>query len=332
MAAPGFYNDNTYRAYPFLEEAETVEISSSSVSVSSATLGAFPESAIVDFGTVMGIEAGFLEHIHKVYLAEVRRTGTTIEFEFRTDAPGASAYPVVFTRDITDPEYSIEDVVSPTELPSSSISSGACPDNFIWDAYLVTGPLEDLIAVLPSGSSFTFTEGQWQIEHSRIQSLLQAFVSSLNLANYDRTHADPPPQCSESSSLGQLRRLFVNATCIQGNPRLVEGYNCTLTQEEINNTIVVGAAVGSGAGEACEEVPLYEGESPPAGSTLLTGGPNCGEIVKTINGVGGQTVQLMSGPGVRVNASPDDPNELIVDVDLHDFATCLQSSISEGSE
>ena len=85
MGAPGFYNDNEFRAYPFIEEQDVVTVSSSSsLSASSGSVGRLPETSVVDAGFVMGIDSGYLEHLHIVYLEEVSRSGTTVTFKFRT--------------------------------------------------------------------------------------------------------------------------------------------------------------------------------------------------------------------------------------------------------
>lgn len=299
-------------------------------------------------GVVMSEVAAFVADLHIIYLANVSRTGDVFTFTFRTTAPGAADFTLVFTRDLADPEFSIEEVEAPPVLPVSSSSSSSsssvatpptgplsiqdCRVGSVWEGYLVTGPLDDLADVLLDGESESFTVGQWQLEHSRIQDLSQNFVQSLNLANFDRTHVTDPEGC-ESSSASSVATdpTFINATCLIGDRKLIEGYNCSIRQEVVTNSIVIEAIAGAGAGDPCDEVPLYDGEIPPAGSTLLTGGPACNEIIKTIEGVGGANFTMLEGPGVRIFRDAFDVNKLNVDFDLHDFAICPPRTEAEAA-
>ncbi len=120
--------------------------------------------------------------------------------------------------------------------------------------------------------------------------------------------------------------VFVNARCLDGDLRVKEGFNISVRQEDNTNSLIIGAAIGAGAGLACSEIPLYAGEVPPNGSGVLTGGPKCNEVVKTINGVGGPTLQLLAGRGVRITASLDDPHEIVVSLAENDLAICVPES------
>lgn len=317
MPAIAFYNENGGRAYPFLDKlpAEASSMSSSSAAV------LLPESIIVDFGCVMGVESGYNDSTDIVYLSEIRRDGTTYTFVFRTTCPTVDV-PLIFTRDVVDGEY----VISEDEAggaSSSSSSSGTCPQAPLWDGYLVTATLSPLPALIADGDTWEFVAGDYQIEPARIQNLSKSYVDQIGLANFDRTRAQTPSVCQSSeSSSGGPDVIFVNANCLRGDIRLIEGYNCTIRQDSVTNTLSIAAGVGAGAGEPCEEVPLYDGDEPPEGSDLLTGGPSCNDIIKSVEGVVGPSLRILGGNGVVISVDEDDPHGIIVDVNLSDMAAC----------
>lgn len=89
MARPGFLNDNTYRAYPFQP----------------ALVGSIPDCAIADFGSTALAGSGYVEGTHDVWLEWIRRLGDTLEFSFRTNAPGLADQALIFQRDVNDAEF-----------------------------------------------------------------------------------------------------------------------------------------------------------------------------------------------------------------------------------
>lgn len=318
MARPGFLNDNLFRAYPFIPPSAVENVSSSA-----GDEDTLPTVAIVDFGAIMGLDAMFDDVSDCVYLYEIRRSGDTFTFEFRTNADAAEPYVLLFARDVSDEEFAFEQVeAAPAGTSSSSASSaGDCGESPIWEGFLVTGNLAELAEELADGATLTFTGRQLQIEPARIQNLESSFVRSVGLANFDRTHTIATDACGGSDD-GE-EPVFVYTACLDGALRLMEGFNCAIRQEDSTNTLTVSAALGAGVGLACEEMPIYEGEAPPEGSTLLTGGPSCTEILKTINGVGGRVIRLFGGKGVHIAPHESEANKLVVDVDLAGFVVCL---------
>lgn len=89
MAKPGFLNENENRSYPFIHGQE----------------GSLPDCLIVDFGSTVLAGAGFVEGEHRVWLEWVRRLGDTLEFSFRSDAPGLLDKALIFQRNVTDPKF-----------------------------------------------------------------------------------------------------------------------------------------------------------------------------------------------------------------------------------
>lgn len=314
MARPGWLNDNEYRSYPFIPQ-DTVGVSLSDVEL--------PAELLVEAVFIMGLEAEFDEETDYVYLYQVRRTALTIEIEFRTTADGASNYALTFSRDITASEWETSDAEAGViEAAGSSMDSYACGETPRWEGTITTGKLDAILLALPDpGDELTFMVGEWMIEPARIQNLRKAFLQSVGLANIDRTRWKADLDCDETVS-AEDRPIYVHTSCMDGDLKFKEGYNCSIRQEDGTNTIIIGAIIGAGAGLACEEVPLYEGEIPPEGSELLSGGPKCTEILKTLNGVGGRIVRIFGGPGIQVTADPLSPHTVFVNVTLQGFAYC----------
>lgn len=331
MPAAGFYNQNEFRAYPFIYDAYRPEGLSES-------LGAPPSldrRLIVDFSARFGPASGFsdladpaVRAAARVWLAEIRRSGTTVEFEFRTNVSPASEYALIFTREITDAPWKIEFVDAIQVAALESENSADCPDDYVWEGFLVTGDMS--VLDLADGDAYTFSERDWEVEPA----LLEAadFVTTISLANFDRTHAytncdaaDPPT----------VRPVYVNYQCLTGPLKIKEGYNCAIRQDDGTNTITISAAVGAGSGEPCEEVPLFPDETPPdmhISSDLLSGGPTCGQIISRISGIAGPNVRIEGEHGIRVIPDTEDPHGLVIVVDTDPLTACVGASSSDGGE
>lgn len=246
----------------------------------------------------MGLMSEFDPTQHSVWLESVSRAADVFTFTFRTDAPGAAGQPLMFTRPITATEWLSEQVTAAD-----------------WEGFFVTGPLAELAEQLSNNTAITLTSAARVLEPARIQSLVKSYLRSVSLGNYRRTLVTPSSACETSSSAVNVREIVVNASGLQGNLRLKEGYNCRITQTDFNNEIRVAAEVGAGVppdSELCSrggELPVYGGEEAMAGSKFLSGGPACDETISTINGVGGANVNLVGGSGISITT--DDANNIV---------------------
>ncbi len=308
MAQPGFYNVNEHRAYPFIDSALGMPL---------------PEAAIVDFGSVLGLRAGYSQ-VSSIWLYRVSRDADVVTFEFRSDAAGLSEYALVFQFPTTAVEFTRQYADADLQAGESGSSEAItdCVDDPIWEGFLVVGDLSAL--GLSNGDSIEDVGGATKIEPALIQNLGQSIVRTINLANAARTTVSPSDGCGNSSITEESEESFVNARCLSGDVNILPGYNCSIRQDPRQNALVINAAVGAGEGQPCEEVPLYDGEQSPDGGALLTGGPTCGEILRTINGIGGRTVRLYPGSGVKITPGVEE-GVIVVDVDLHDLAICTTS-------
>jgi hypothetical protein len=287
MPRPGFYNDNEYRAYPFIF-VPNVDL--------------IPNSAIVDCGIIMGLDSEFEAGTHSVWLKTVRRLNNIFEFEFDTDAPGAANKPLIFRREATAAEWLTEEAEAEPYLKDVN----SCAVEPVWSGFLVTGPLKDLDTALPTNGAIELNT-QYTIEPARIQSLVRTYLRAISLGNLSR----PTAQSDCDTPADSARHIVINKRCITGDIRFKEGYNAQIRQRRQANEIAISAGRNLGAqydAAICEtygEVPFYPGEQPPDGSKFFSGGPACDELVSTINGVLGPDISIVGGTGVEVTPDPD---------------------------
>jgi hypothetical protein len=328
MSRPGFLNDNEARAYPFIPDGGGLSRGGEVV--------ALPYTTIVDFGCIVGLDSGFDDLQHAVTLDAVARVGNVFTFDFVSDAPGLIGSILRFTRTLADPEYAVEEAEN--DASSGDLSCTAISTDPLWEGFLVTGILDDLAALLPSGDRLVAIGYGPTIEPALIQNLSRGYVRTMNLANEDRTRVDEAVSCSSlsSASLGdpvppsRRYRTIINAECLHGPLALRQGYNCVITQNARDNSITISASVAAGAGQPCEEVKLAPRERPPAGSRFLTGGPACNEVITGLNGLSGGLLELVPLRGVRITPSTTRPNTLVVDFDLRDLAACVSLDLSNS--
>ena len=158
---------------------------------------------------------------------------------------------------------------------------------------------------------------------------------SVNLANGDRTRAKTPEGCPDLVWPFTTGLVYPVVECLQGDIKFEPGYNIAIIQDVSTNTLQFFPLVGAGKGEPCTELPVFEGEAPPTGSTngLLAGDYYCNEVFRTVNGIGGPNLDFYAGSGVSI--VPDSTNnKVIIDINLADLAQCVSSistvSISES--
>lgn len=314
MARPGFNAENANRSYPFLRGQEFCA-----------------NSAVVDAGFIIGMNTGFDPAEHQVMLYRIERASDVFYFYFACDAPGLVDIPLVFVRSVTASANSHE--YTDTDRTEGSVSESASPvcPGILWSGFLVTGPLENLRDELPGDGALA---GEALVEPACIRSLVQTFARSINLANADRTRYEVPDECNPQCLPFDAQEIYVRTTCVQGVVRFQEGYNVRIRQDETNNAITFDGVVGGGAGEHCEEVPVFADEEPPTGADLLDGSIDCLSVFRSINGVQGRVVTISAGPGVLITSLPSQ-SKIVVDVNMTGMAICIdgveeeECSISE---
>jgi len=300
MPQPGFYNDNEYRAYPFVYHANSNDV-------------IVPNSAVVDAGIILGLDA-FDKDVrdYSVWLTRLERTNTSFNFVF-VYAPNDGN---VAAAELTFIRPDNNDVWVTVFAESAHTATNADP---IWEGFLVSGPIADLRKILPIGQTFHFVRNEYQIEPGLVQNLHNAYLRSITVANYDRTRI---PACDSEVTVG-ARDIIVNKAKMTGDIRLKEGYNCQITQTDRAKSLNITALKNAGApvdAELCahgSELPLYENEpfgidgteiirianvptSREKQSKFYSGGPACSDMISSINGIAGTGINIISGNGVAI--------------------------------
>lgn len=323
MASPNWFNQNENRAYPFI--LKTV------ARAGSGSVRNIPNTAIVDAGFVLGTGAAFEADTHVIRLSRVRREGGFFYFDFVSSAPAMFGSTLTFRRDVTDTDYVTEDNDSDTEYGLSLTNPDEECFEPLWSGFLVTGDLTKLAELLPADGELTGASGQGTIEPALIQNLSGTYVASVNLANDDRTRVENPDDCDPVAWPVPPEPLYVNAACLRGVIRFMPGYNSVVDQADADNTLTFRAEVGAGAGQPCNEVPLYQSETPPDDSSLLSGGPTCAQVLRSVNGIGGRLFDFLAGLGFQVSPDPG-TNTVELDCNFTGLALCPEdvSSVTES--
>lgn len=295
MSRTQFYDDNRNRRYPFVS---TEEIESSV-----ADDEQIPDSALLDCGFTFYAYSGFEADQHSVWLDSVSRTSSTVTLIFKTNAPGLTGLNLdfVFERNAGESQILFTDAVGTGANPVA----GGCTNQMLWMGYAVLGDSEDLVSWI-GGSSRATDRVQHTVEPALSQNLDKAYVRSVNLANRRRVRTTDVP--------GEERPILINAQCLQGPARFIAGRNCRIDYDVARNGLVISADLGAGDGEVCSELPVHDDEVPPDDGDLLSGGPACTEVVKTVNGVGGPRLILRGTDNILVEKDPVIANKINVRV------------------
>lgn len=268
MAESPFYSANQYRHYPFVD-SET-----------------FPQSAIVDFGCLIGLSGQFNAATDTVQLTSVTRTTlTSLTFSVVVSSPGVLLSQLFFTRDLNDTEFTFE-------LSGTLDFSGQ----------LVTGDLSPLTLLLPTVGDVLSPNIEFL--PSLIQDLGRSFVRRVSLWNADRTRVTAAPGCSAVVWPFPLQNQYQITSVSSGSLLFREGHNATIKLSSVDNSVGFSAGVGRGLGSQCEEIPVFSGEIPPSNSVFLSGGIRCKDAISSINGLNTKNITITSGAGIQLLSSP----------------------------
>lgn len=297
MARTTFYNDNKFRRYPF--------VSTAAIETAPEAVDQVPDRLLVGAGFKVYAYSGFVEGQYTVWLSRVGYDSSNITLEFSSDAPGLDGHPLTFTvaRDAGETTISFADTLGTGVDPVA----GGCTAQLLWMGFVVVGDTQALVDWAGSNPQ-TLVPEQHTIEPGLIQNLDGAYVRSVNLANRRRVRTTDVP--------GAERPILVNAQCLQGPIRFMEGKNCRIDYDLASNGLLFNAVVGGGEGEPCVELAVVEDEIPPDDGSLLSGGPRCDETIKTINGVQGPRISLRGAPGSGITVEQDSVNPHKINVTL----------------
>lgn len=323
MPQTDFLNVNACRAYPFLAQTTGLPVDGP------LTLNNLPQAVIVDAGFIAGPRSRFDADEHSVYLSSITRSGSTFTFTFECDAPALIGVPLLFTRDVGDEEYLTEHADSGQEgfsLSGSDSAQTAACDEPLWSGYLVTGDLAELAVFLSGNGTVSAGDVATTAEPATIINLAGSFVSSLSVANADRTRVTGAENCDDPYWPYPTGGVFIYERCIIGNVVVFKpGYSAVIRQNASDNSLTFLALVGAGEGQPCAELELFDGETSPDGSVLLSGGPQCNDVLRSINGIGGPILQIFSDLGANIIPLPEE-NTLVIDLDMSGLAICHDSA------
>ncbi len=327
MAESGWFDQNRARAFPFV--TRTV----AGTSPGPVTVQKLPRDCVVDAGFIVGPSANFESDNDDVYLERVRREGSFLYFDFTGTSSGLAGITLTFVRNVSVGRYVQEFIESNDDSLSitDSLSEQDCAEPLL-SGFIVTGDLTSLLEILPGDGVIEGNDGSYGvIEPGCIQNLSNAYVTGIAVANVDRTHVQAANACDEISYPFEEDALFIRQICISGDVRFQAGFNAEVQQDSTANRLFLRAVVGGGEGQPCEEVPLYDDETPPAGSTLLTGGPSCFEVLRSVNGSAGPRLNLQSGLGVVVQPDPS-THTIVIDADFTGMVGCYSEDTLEDTE
>lgn len=309
MPKTGFYNDNEYRAYPFIEkDIPLTRRQSFGAGDEYKQIKNAIHSVIVDAGFTLGIDCPIADArdlricLESISVDEQSREITITFFS------SATAHRLIFTAPAAEDDWITVDAQAGSE---------PCSTAPFWRGFIVVNCANTLYATLDAlGFPTDETTGkktfvavvtnlfEFEIEPARVQNRARAYLRSINIGNMDRIKVPP---CGEASSGVAERGIVPARTCMSGPIFLKEGYNCQISQIDRTRTFTVSARVGAGAQKDatyCQnygEILLTPNEEKPADSKFYSGGPACDELIYTINGATGQNINLISGSGITIS-------------------------------
>lgn len=337
MPKTGFYNDNEYRAYPFINKqpSDTRQAQVGGNTVYDKIKRAI-HSAIVDAGFILGVDADGAQqqavHGLRVQLLSIAASATSNSFTavFISTATNAT---ITFAAEEIAGDWVVVRAVSgaPTdtvlncgvETPYWRGYIVAAGSNILKDTFTALGFVPNEMGQLVFNAATETEPFEFEIEPGRLQNKARSYLRSVTVGNFDRIRV---PICGEDTVVTP-RPVRVALPCMRGPIVFEEGYNCQLSQINRSNTFTVSARKDAGAKKDAAycanngEIPLFldeekpilipaTGNAPEVRSEFYSGGPACNELVYTINGVGGRNVSFIPGAGITIST---ETNKIVVE-------------------
>lgn len=307
----GFRRRTSLPVWPPPDEAGSGSSSSSFLPDSCPDAGPqMPRRGLADAGFLLGPDSGYRAGRHSVLLHAYWHWEGEIGFDFRCDAPGLEfrRWRFVFPAGsrIGRTSRTVVSVPGGPEEPGSG--NGFC----------TLGDPADILASPPGWYRLCDPPA---VEPARVMSLAARGVSSLNLANVARTC---PPACGQPAPAPEtLTAIWPAAAGAVGTLRMRGRRNARVLSDPSRNELSIDAAVGAGDGEPCGNL-LAD-----ASGVRIDGGEcgdGCGDLVRSLNGVGGRNGKLpiRAGRGVIVEPDPEG-RRIIVRIQAGGGAECPPS-------
>lgn len=343
MPKTGFFNDNEYRAYPFVDKrvSESTRQENSDVVFTETQyekLRSAVYGAIVDAGFVLGIDCDTTRDA-------VIDFGIRVWVKQIAVAVGGGSLTITFGTTATDESLSFTPTIGHDgwlTIRSASNTNGptACNEAH-WRGFIVSAGNTDLPAVFEElgveydqntgKRTVNFADGlfEFEVEPGRIQNKEKSYLRSVTVGNRARIQV---PECGAAASGDVTRPIVVSGDCISGPLTFKEGYNCQISQINRSRTFTFSGRVGAGAqkdGAYCAnygEIKLEPNEAKPVGSKFYSGGPACDELLYTINGVTGKNIAVIPGAGITISV---EDNKIIVGTRGDLVSECLPQTDTE---
>lgn len=336
MAASDFYDDNLNRSWPFV--VGTVGVSTPEAGI--FTMRELPDAAVVDAGFVIGADVSFDPAVDQIFLHSITRVNaTTATVVLGSSCQDLSSESYLLTVENITVDSKFQTLFFQSDLPfegaESSSSSSLFPSytpcgNPFWMGYIVFGRLHDVISRLSDGQTVTRQSGDAVFYGTTVQTTAGHVVTSINVANKDRTRAVRPSKCQPAVWSFPTGSIYVVEQCITGDVILRPGFNSYFVQPT-EKSLQLSATLNAGLGQPCNEIPLFANESGPTNvdTDSLSGDFYCGDVLRSVSGIGGPDFNFLADRGVSVIG--DDANStVIVDVDLNGISTFEYSEFSES--
>lgn len=326
MAKQGFYFDNMFRSYPFVDPAVEPPI---------------PKETVVEFNCAVNYGSGFVDGVNTVRLYSIEKTINQLILEFKCDAAGLINKSLVFSVNYpaTELTYSFASVKLDEGYSSNSSSSVADIDeDLLWDGFIIFGNINAIIDSMYVGE-VVMVDSSYVVEPTLIKNLQSADVQSISIANQTPEQATPASGCGEDPSA--LYENLVYHEGLVGDVRFVNGYSCNVTLATSSNSVIFTATVTDAIkGQFCNDEPasikypstLIPGirmgadQEIPDGSELYSGGPTCKDTIKSINGMGGKRLWVVGGKGITLTSTQAD-YLISIEATLNGLAICANPDV-----
>lgn len=328
MAKQGFYFDNMFRSYPFVDPAVEPPI---------------PKETVVEFNCAVNYGSGFIDGVNTVSLYSIEKTIDQLILEFKCDADGLIDKSLVFSVNYpaTELTYSFSSVKLDEGYNSNSSSSSSVAgidEDLLWDGFIIFGNIDAITDSMYVGET-VIVDSSYVIEPTLIKNLQSADVQSISIANQTPEQATPASGCGEDPLV--LYENLVYHEGLIGDIRFVDGYSCNVTLSSARNSVTFTATVTDAIkGQFCKDEPssikypstLIPGikmgtdQEIPDGSELYSGGPTCKDTIKSINGMGGKRLWVVGGKGITLTSTQAD-YLISIEATLNGLAICANPDV-----
>jgi hypothetical protein len=269
--------------------------------------GELPRQGLIDAGFLLGLSSGFIVGSDMVRLHSYARIGSTMSFDFRSNASGMNEHRFLFEFP-SSTDFGVAIRVTATRIDDGTLTPA------YGEGYLVVGNLVDLNAL--GTGTFTLV-GNLRIEPALLQPLT-ALVNTISIANEPRLCPTKPG----SSAIPEPDYVCPFIKNLTGDVVFSEGNNSRISVNAVNNTIQFGASLGAGLGPPCEDVIIDENCGFVRGEEC----DPCDDYIRSFNGMPTEdgTIFFTEGPGVSIENDP--LNHRITVFINSDVRTCRSSS------